>query len=71
MWRQATVGSHHLSARGGGFVRLRPLGLVERRGEEEHFIPIPDTTGQAMRGMLVAAVVIPLLLILAARLTRR
>lgn len=71
VWRKATIGSDHLSARGGGFVRVRPLGLVERQGEEERFFPIPDRTGHMLRGLLLAAVVVPLLLILAARLARR
>jgi hypothetical protein len=69
--RKATIGTDHHSAWGGGFVRLHPLGLVAQQGEKEGFIPIPDRTGQMLLGLLAAALVVPLLLILAARLARR
>ncbi len=68
--RRATI-STGVTGRGGGFVHLRPIGVVEQQGEEQSFIPIPDQTAQALWGMLAAAVIVPLLLILAARLARR
>ena len=71
MWHRATVGSRQLAGQGGGFVQLRPLGVIEQRGEEEHFIPIPDVTGRMLRGLLLAAVAVPLLLIVGMRLARR
>lgn len=71
VWRQATIGTRHNSAQGMAFVRLQPLGMLERRGEEERFIPIPDRTRQMLGGLLAAAVVIPLLLTLAVRLARK
>ncbi|HEC33740.1 MAG TPA: hypothetical protein ENI37_03365 [Chloroflexi bacterium] len=71
VWRQATIGTHHLASRGGGFVCLQPVGLIEQQGEGERFIPIPDKTRQALWGFLATALVVPLLLTLAARLTRR
>jgi len=70
MWRQATIGSG-LTARGGGFVHLHPLGVVERQGDEERFIPIPDKTGEALLGLLAMALAVPPLLLLASRLARR
>lgn len=70
LWRKALVGNH-VAAYGGGFVHLRPMGLVEQRGDEERFIPVRDPTRQALLGLLAAAVVVPLLLILAVRMTRR
>ena len=69
--RQATSGKHHLSGRGGGFVHLHPVGFVERADGDERFIPIPDKTRQALKGLLAAAIVIPALLSVAARLSRR
>jgi hypothetical protein len=70
-WQQAVIGKRRLSGRGGGFVRLRPLALAEREGEEERLIPIPDRTGQTLLGILAVAVIVPLLLGVAVRLARR
>lgn len=70
-WQRAVIGTGAVTARGGGLVRLRPLGIVEQCGEEERLISIPDGTKQALRGMAAAAVIVPLLLMLAVRLSRR
>jgi hypothetical protein len=47
------------------------MGVVVQEGEEEQFIPIPDTTRRSLWGILAAAVIVPVLLTLAARLGRR
>lgn len=70
-WRQAVIGTRAVTARGGGLVRLRPLGFVERCGGQERLISIPDRTRQALQGMAAAAIIVPLLLMLAVRLSRR
>jgi len=77
--RRAFVGREGISGRGWGFVRMRPVALLERSegpalSEVEgsgRRIPIRDTTAQALGGLLLAALVIPLLLALAVRLARR
>ncbi|MBN1179576.1 MAG: hypothetical protein JXD18_10205 [Anaerolineae bacterium] len=68
--RRATISTTY-SAWGGGFVHVHPLGIVEKCGEQERHIAIPDVTSQAMLGILVTAIVVPLLLLLAARSARR
>jgi ABC-type uncharacterized transport system involved in gliding motility auxiliary subunit len=70
LWRKALIGNR-VAAHGGGFVHLRPLGLVEQHGDEERFIPIRDQTRQALLGLLAAAIIVPLLLIVAVRMARR
>ncbi|MBL7064460.1 MAG: hypothetical protein ISS49_09700 [Anaerolineae bacterium] len=85
--RQAFVGSDRVGAQGWGFVRMRPVAILERdealalseacpepgRRVEgcERRIPIEDKTAQALGGLLLAALVIPLLLALAVRLVRK
>lgn len=67
---QATLG-HSVTAQGGGFVSLRPLGVVVQKEGSERFLPIRNYTAQALMGILVVAVVVPVLLIIATRLARR
>jgi hypothetical protein len=69
--RQARVGAGDVTGQGWGFVQMRPVAILERSGRGERQIPIRDKTAQAMSGLLLAAVIIPLLLMLAARLVRR
>jgi hypothetical protein len=68
---QATISEHQLDGRGGGFVHLHPVGFVEQAEGGESFTPIPDKTWQALKGILAAAIVVPALLSLATRLSRR
>jgi len=65
--RRAFVGSDGVGAQGWGFVRMR----LERDGAGERRIPIEDKTAQVVGGLLLAAFIIPLLLALAVRLTRK
>jgi len=69
--RQAHVGSDWLSGRGGGFVRMRPIAILERSEAGERRIPIGDKTTQMLGGMFLAAFIIPLLLGLAVLLMRK
>ena len=69
--RRAFVGSDRVSAQGWGFVRMRPVAILERDEAGERRIPIEDKTAQALGGLLLAAFIIPLLLALAVRLTRK
>ena len=77
--RQAFVGSDRVGAQGWGFVRMRPVAILERdealalsdaEGCERR-IPIEDKTAQSLGRLLLAALVIPLLLALAVRLVRK
>jgi len=69
--RRAFVGSDRVSAQGWGFVRMRPVAILERDEAGERRIPIEDKTAQALGGLLLAAFIIPLLLALAVRLARK
>ena len=69
--RQAFLGSDGVGAQGWGFVRMRPVAILERVEGDERRIPIEDKTAQSLGGLLLAALVIPLLLALAVRLVRR
>ena len=69
--RQARVGTGNVAGQGWGFVQMRPVAILERSVRGERRLPIRDKTAQAMSGLLLAAVIIPLLLMLATRLVRR
>jgi hypothetical protein len=68
--RRAHVGNDELAGLGWGFVRLRPVAILERGASGERHIPIRDRTVQGLSGFLLAAFVIPLLLGVAVRLAR-
>ena len=68
--RRAHVGTNEFAGQGWGFVRLRPVAILERSAGGERHIPIQDSTVQALSGFLLAAFVIPLLLGVAVRLAR-
>jgi hypothetical protein len=70
IWRGATV-SKGYSGHGGGFVHLRPTGIIERKNGQEHVTPIVDQTANTLRAMVIAAIVVPLVLIAAIRLSAR
>ena len=69
--RQARLGADDVAGQGRGFVHMRPVAILERSDRGQRQIPIRDKTAQALSGLLLAAVIIPLLLMLAARLVRR
>jgi uncharacterized spore protein YtfJ len=70
VWREATIGDE-VSGWGGALVRLQPVGIRIGQEPEARFVPIHDRTRQILWIMLATAIVIPLLLIIAVRMTRR
>jgi hypothetical protein len=68
--RRAFVGTDRVSGKGWGFVRLRPVAILERSEAGERRFSIPDKTTQALSGFLLAAFIIPLLLAVAVRLAK-
>jgi hypothetical protein len=56
----ATIGTRQVSGRGGGFVQVTPLAVVEETPEGEHRIAIADRTSQAVWNLAMAAVAIVL-----------
>ena len=56
-----TVGASQVSGRGGGFVWVKPLAVLEVTPTGEHRIPLYDSTAAAVRGMLAAALVVAVL----------
>jgi uncharacterized spore protein YtfJ len=69
--RRAFVGASGLAGEGAGFVHLRPVAVLERSEEGERCISIQDRTAQLFGGLLLAALVIPALMLLAERIARR
>jgi len=69
--RQARVRAGNVAGQGWGFVQMHPVAILERNVRGERHLPIRDRTAQTMGGLLLAAVIVPLLLMLAARLMRR
>jgi uncharacterized spore protein YtfJ len=69
--RRAFVGSGRLAGQGWGFVRMQPVAIMERSEAGERCIPIQDKTAQTLSGLLLAALIIPLLLAVAVRLARK
>jgi uncharacterized spore protein YtfJ len=69
VWRKATIGQE-ISGQGGAVVRLQPVGVRVGQGPEARFVPVHDRTRQILWIMLAAAVVVPLLLIIATRMAR-
>jgi hypothetical protein len=41
-----------------GLFQAMPIAVIERSGEGEHRIVIPDVTGQAVRNMVAAGVIV-------------
>lgn len=68
--RRVTFGTASASGGGGGLVWLQPVAVIERRpdGSEAH-IPVTDETGNAIRGMLIGALALPILYLFVAGLT--
>ena len=57
---RGTVGTRQVSGRGGGFVSVKPLAVIEVTPEGERRIPIRDGTAAAVRGMLAFSITIAL-----------
>jgi hypothetical protein len=69
--RRAFVGTDRLAGQVWGFVRMRPVAILERGGAGERRLPVQDKTVQAISGFLLAAFIIPLLLAVAVRMARK
>jgi hypothetical protein len=70
MRRQVTFGTKASSGGGGGLVWLQPVAVIERQpGESEEYIPITDETDAAIRGILIGAMVLPIVYIFIASLS--
>ena len=59
---RGTVGARQVSGRGGGFVWIQPLAVIEVTPTGERRIPIQAGTVAAMRGMLTVTIAMTLLL---------
>lgn len=69
--RRAFVGTGRLAGEGWGFVRMRPIAVVERTEGGERLITVPDRTAQWLGGLVLAALIIPFLLAVAVRVARK
>lgn len=68
--RRAHVGNERLDGMGWGFVHMRPIALLERDDADERRIPIQNETDRALTGLLVAAIIIPVVAIVSMLLAR-
>jgi uncharacterized spore protein YtfJ len=57
---RATIGTRQVGGRGGGFVWIKPLAVLEVTPSGERRIAIQDGTAAAVRGMLASAISIAL-----------
>ena len=69
--RQAVVGTHRLAGQGWGWVRLRPVAILERSEAGVRRYPIPDSTARVLSRLFLVAVIVPLLLGLVVWVTGR
>jgi hypothetical protein len=69
--RRAFVGARGLAGEGAGFVHMQPVAIMERSEAGERCIPIHDRMAQWLGGLLLAALVIPALMLLAERMARK
>lgn len=68
---RGTLGQNSLSGWALGFVRVTPLGVVVEAGGQEEWVAVQDATASALRGMVLAAAAITLLLVAVRRVARR
>ncbi len=69
--RRALVGDRRLYGQGGGFVRLKPIAIIERGPTGERRIPIRDKTTQILGGLLLTALIVPWVLMLTVKLMHK
>jgi uncharacterized spore protein YtfJ len=67
---RGTVGDGQVSGRGGGFVWIKPLAVIEATPTGERRIPIQDGTSAATRGMLTVTIAMTLFLTIVRWLVR-
>jgi len=68
---RATIGTRQVGGRGGGFVWIKPLAVLEVTPTGERRIAIQDGTAAAVRGMLAAMISMTLLFTAIRWLARR
>ena len=68
---RATIGTRQVGGRGGGFVWIKPLAILEVTPAGERRIAIQDGTAAAMRGMVASAISIALVFTAIRWLVRR
>ena len=69
--RRALVGSERVRACGRGFIRLRPVGLVERQGGRERLVPTRCVTTRMLAIMTLTGILLPLAVGAISALARR
>jgi uncharacterized spore protein YtfJ len=57
---RATIGTHRIGGIGSGFVRIRPLAVLEETPEGERRIVVTDGTATAIRGLFGVVVTVTL-----------
>jgi hypothetical protein len=69
--RRAFVGAGGLTGEGVGFVHMRPVAVLERQsGAAARRIPISDVMARLIGGLFLAALIIPLLMMVAVHVAR-
>ena len=66
--RRAYVGADGVAGQGSGFVRMKPVAVVERGATSERRFPIQDRTVHTLIGLFLVALVVPLLAIVILRI---
>jgi hypothetical protein len=69
--RRAFVGNQRSGGYGWQFVHVRPIAILERSEAAERQIPIQNQTARALGGLLLAALIIPVLLGVVVHLARK
>jgi hypothetical protein len=68
---RGTLGQNSLSGWALGFVRVIPLGVVVEADDQEEWVAVQNATASALRGMMLAAAAITLLLAVVRRVAPR
>ena len=69
--RRATLRGDEVGAQGYGFVHLRPVGVVERRGATQHRHKIRDQTMHSLLALGLAFFLVPCVAMLLIHILRR
>jgi hypothetical protein len=69
--RTAVLSNECVDARGGGFVQLRPVALLDRSDDGGQRLAIRDQTAWCIRWLLLTAIVVPCIAITLMYLSRR
>ena len=66
--RSGTIREKTITGGGGGFVRIEPIAIMETSPAGTRRLSVHDETRRALAGMVAAALILPIILELAARL---